>query len=314
MKIIQDILQSFYFADQPPVLIDIGASGEINAKWKTIAPYSVCIAFDADDRDFQVNEKTNAGYKKLISLNRIVTAATSGEQLFYLTASPYCSSLLEPDKEKLAPWVFNKLFEVEKTTTLPAITLADALQQAGVDRVDWFKSDTQGTDLRLFQSLPTGIKTNVLAAEFEPGIMDAYKGEDKLHMVMSEMEGQSFWLSSMEVKGTQRLSASYAPVIGSAVLKRVIRISPCWAEVTYLRKPFPEASPRQLLLLIVFALLEKQFGFALELADHAIGKFDDPVFKDCKNAVLGKISKEKWKVPIVILKRQFNKLLSNIND
>src|SRR5829696_6855701 len=105
MKIIQDILQSEYFANKPPVLIDIGASGEINAKWKPIAPYSVCIAFDADDRDFQVNENTNAGYKKLISLNRIVTAGQSRNQTFFLTASPYCSSLLEPDNEKLTPWV-----------------------------------------------------------------------------------------------------------------------------------------------------------------------------------------------------------------
>ena len=50
MKIIQKVLESVYFENKPPVLIDIGASGEINAKWKAIASYSVCIAFDADER------------------------------------------------------------------------------------------------------------------------------------------------------------------------------------------------------------------------------------------------------------------------
>ena len=37
-----------------PVLIDIGASGTIHEKWETLAKYSVCIAFDADSRDFKI--------------------------------------------------------------------------------------------------------------------------------------------------------------------------------------------------------------------------------------------------------------------
>ena len=50
MKIIDQILRSEHFRDQPPVLIDIGASGGIHSKWKYIAKYSYCIAFDADDK------------------------------------------------------------------------------------------------------------------------------------------------------------------------------------------------------------------------------------------------------------------------
>jgi hypothetical protein len=313
MSIIKKILESSYFKHAPPVLIDIGASGELNAKWKAIAPHSVCIAFDADDRDFHIDEKTNSGYKKLITFNRIVTADPFNNQTFYLTASPYCSSLLEPDQEKLAPWVFKNLFRVEKLTTLQAITISEAVEQAGVTYVDWFKSDTQGTDLRLFKALPSTLSMGVLAAEFEPGIMDAYKGEDKLHRVMKEMDNDSFWLSSMEVKGTQRLNDSYIHSIG-AFTKRIIRRSPGWAEVSYLRQPSHIKTQREFLLLFVFALLENQPGFALEVADHAINKFNDPIFKNCKNAVLEKMGHEKWKTPLVILKRQLNKLFSNIND
>jgi hypothetical protein len=62
MKIIKTILESDYFAAAPPVLVDIGASGEINTKWKPIAPYSICIAFDADDREFHITKQT--GYTK----------------------------------------------------------------------------------------------------------------------------------------------------------------------------------------------------------------------------------------------------------
>lgn len=114
MKIIDTILSSQHFRNKPPVLIDIGASGEINAKWKKIAPYSICIAFDADDREFAVNENTASGYKKLLVINRIVTATDSAATDFYLTASPFCSSLLPPQLEKLQPWMFKSLFEVQK--------------------------------------------------------------------------------------------------------------------------------------------------------------------------------------------------------
>src|SRR5450631_553509 len=262
MKIFDTILQSSFFKDQPPVLIDIGASGGIHPKWKTIAKYSCCLAFDADDREFQISEQTNKDFKKLVRVNRIVTALPSGNTPFYLTYSPFCSSLLEPDEEKLSPWLFKPLFEVKKITSLPTVTLGETLLSANISYIDWFKVDTQGTDLRLYKSLPARIQETILFAEFEPGILDAYKDEDKLYSVMQEMHTQGFWLSSMNVKGTQRLQNSYALQIGGFLSERIIRTSPGWAELTYFRNP-EGLSIRNLLLMIVFALLERQYGFAL---------------------------------------------------
>jgi hypothetical protein len=313
MKIIDTILKSKYFLEQPPVLIDIGASGEINVKWKQIAPYSICIAFDADDRDFRYNENDGSGYKKLITINRIVTSGSEGKTDFYLTSSPYCSSLLKPDMHKLKPWIFSALFEVKKVTQLSTISLTKALEQAGVNYIDWFKSDTQGTDLRLFKSLPSSVISQILAAEFEPGIMDAYEGEDKLYMVMKEMHERAFWLSSMQVKGTQRLSYSYAETSGSLFRNRLIRKSPCWAELTYLKQNLPQ-SERDVLLLCVFALLEKQYGFVLEVLDLAMDQFRNPIFESVKKAVMKKLGNEKFKVPLVVLKSKINNFFSNIHD
>ena len=219
-------MRSEYFRDQPPVLIDIGASGRIHSKWKHVAKYAYCLAFDADDREFHVTEQTNKTYKKLITFNRIVTAEHIGQTNFHLTASPFCSSLLEPNKEKLEPWVFSPLFSVERVIPLPATTLQEALQQANIDYIDWFKTDTQGTDLRLFTSLPAALQSKILAAEFEPGIIDAYEGEDKVLAVMQEMRDQGFWLSSMAVKGVQRLHVRYTAEFGPFMTKRILRKTP----------------------------------------------------------------------------------------
>ncbi len=313
MKIIQKILESDLFTLQPPVLIDIGASGEINKKWKSIAKYCVCLAFDADDREFSVTEEGNSSFRKLIKINRIVSPVAVKEASFYLTKSPFCSSLLEPESTALEPWIFRDLFTLEKTAKLQSITIPEALQQAGLSYVDWFKSDTQGTDLRLFVHLSDEIKQKVLAVEVEPGIIDAYKNEDKLYSVMEVFSSQGFWLSSMTVKGVQRIKPAYAKKLGNYTTERSIRPSPGWAEVTYLRLPELK-SERDYLLLFVFALLERQYGFAIEVLDAAIEQFPSTLMTECRKAVLSQLKKNKLSVPLVIMKRQMLKIFSKIHD
>ena len=312
MNLIDTILQSGHFVNRPPVLIDIGDSGEINARWKPIARYSLCVAFDADDREFRVTEEVNKTYKKLFVFNRIVNTESSDRAPFYLTRSPFCSSLLRPDTEKLKPWLFKPLFEVEKTSELPSMTLANAFQTADIKYIDWFKVDTQGTDLRIYQSVPSGMQNTILAAEFEPGILDAYQQEDKLYSVMKEMHTQGFWLSAINVKGTQRIQSQYAAQFGDFASERIIRTSPGWAELSYLRNP-EGLDRRNLLMLFVFALLERQLGFALELADQGIEEYGDQLFHDCRKEIMRKIKRQKMKLPLILLKRKINKLFIHID-
>ena len=67
MNIIKKVFSHQSLIDKPPVLIDLGASGEIHKKWKAIAKHSICIAFDADTRDFKPTITEGCGWKKLYS-------------------------------------------------------------------------------------------------------------------------------------------------------------------------------------------------------------------------------------------------------
>src|SRR6266850_2998382 len=141
VTIVDRILQREEFQKRPPVLIDVGASGEIHSKWKKIARYAMCIAFDADDREMSFTEDQSGGFKKLITVNRIVTDQNANEVDFYLTRSPFCSSTLEPDMSKLSKWPFQDLFASEKKIKLKSVKLMDALQNVGVYNIDWLKID-----------------------------------------------------------------------------------------------------------------------------------------------------------------------------
>jgi hypothetical protein len=307
MHIIDEVLQREEFIKRPPVLVDIGASGKIHQKWRRIAPYSICIAFDADDREFGYAVHEAKGYRKLYLINRVVTDNQTINQNFYLTKSPFCSSILKPYKCSLDKWVFGGLFDVEQVATLEAVSLPSVMQTLGIDKIDWFKTDSQGTDLRLFRSLGDERIRRVLIAEFEPGIIDAYEGEDKIRDLMTFIDSHNFWMSDLQVRGTQRLSRkifeSHFTSYERRLLGAVMKASPAWGEVTYMNT-FPVDADyldkRDFLLGWIFAVLEKQFGFALELSLLAAERFNDQIFAAMQSHTRWRIKMEYCKLPLCL--------------
>jgi hypothetical protein len=63
---INDLAFEALIAIAPPILVDIGASGSLQKQWRALAPFSICIAFDADTRDFQVRESADSEWKSSI--------------------------------------------------------------------------------------------------------------------------------------------------------------------------------------------------------------------------------------------------------
>lgn len=283
-NIFREVLQHQVISQKPPVLIDVGASGALPEQWKWIAPFSICVAFDADTRDFSVGESTDKDYKKLYSLNRLVAATSSNEVDFHLTRSPYCSSSLHPDNRALEPWAFRNLFDLEKTVKMPSIDLLQALDACGVDYIDWYKTDSQGTDLRIFSALPEPVISRSIVAEFEPGIIDAYIGEDKLHQLMSYMDKKPFWVSNMIIKGSQRVDQEDFDALNLLQRKSLgsfLKTAPGWCEISYINKFDEEGMGlREYLLGWVFSSIKGEHGFALHLARHGAEKYHDPLFNE----------------------------------
>lgn len=237
-KLIEKVLSRDEFFDNPPVLFYIGASRRLNTKWKMLAQYSICIAFDADDRQMNHIDVASNRFKRLHVFNAVLTDKDRGNVPFYLTKSRYCSSVLKPDHQSLQNLLFADSFEVEQKTEINSIDLPSVMNQLELKGIDWFKTDSKGTDLRLIKSLDDEIIKKVLVAEFEPGIIDAYQGEDKLYDVLAFMDGQPFWMSDIKILGTQRIKEAtvtrYFNKIEKQVFSNFLRVSPGWAEVTFI--------------------------------------------------------------------------------
>ena len=298
--------------EKPPVLVDIGASGAFHKKWKLIEPYSICIAFDADTRDFSVGEKKNSGFKRLFLVNRIVAAEPNDAMEFWLTKSPYCSSALQPDSQALALWAFASLFDIERKVTMQAVTLKQSLLDCGLDYIDWYKTDSQGTDLRIFDSLKDHVKKNILVAEFEPGILNAYNGEDKLNALMLYMDKEPFWVQDMLIKGSQRIKEDEKKLLNSIQQRFIdsfIRTSPGWCEIAYMNTFHSLSSKRDYLLGWVFAMILEEYGFALGLAKKGEDLFVEKIFSEMKVAALKAIQKGYIRLAGNVIRRTIYKLI-----
>ena len=284
---------------QPPILIDIGASASLNPKWKKIAKYCWCIAFDADQRDFQFVESEKGKFKKLFIYNCIISDIEAEVSRFYLTKSPYCSSLLEPNNEKLEPYLYSQLFEVEKEISLKTLSINTVLNDLGIDRIDWFKTDSQGIDLRLFKSLSDKIKRQILVAEFEPGIIDAYKGEDKLYQILEYFQLQNYWLADLEIKGVPRipydlLKNYFSSDITFKLAKESMHKTPGWGEMTFFYdfKNKETFGIREYLLAWVFATIEKKHSFALVLAKKGAERYKELIFEEMEKKSINFIKRD----------------------
>ena len=294
--LLSTIFQHAALRDQPPVLVDVGASGALPPQWKAIAPHAICVAFDADTRDFAVSESSSRGYRKLYTINRLLAVKPADAMDFYLTRSPHCSSSLRPDNAALAPWTFRRLFEVEKVVTMPAASLQGALEAVGVGYVDWYKTDSQGTDLRIFDALPPAVVDRVLVAEFEPGIIDAYVGEDKLHALMAYMDRKPFWVTDMKLKGSQRIAQEDLAQLGPLQRRDIgafLKTAPGWCEIAYINTfAGPGTGLREHLLGWVFSSIKGEHGFALHVAQRGRREFGEPLFDQLATASRKSLSRD----------------------
>lgn len=301
MNIIDKVMRQPELADAPPVLVDVGASSGIHAAWQPIAKYSVCIAFDADDRGMEGSRREAKEYRRFHVYDRALTAGDEESCDFYLTADAPCSSMLPPNAEALAQWEFADRFTVIARKQVATTNMRQVLQQLNLNYVDWFKTDSQGTDLRLFLSLGDSIARRVLVAEFEPGILDSYRGEDKLWQVMARMDELGFWMSDMAVKGSNRLHKDVASAFSAIERKymvHLLKMSPGWVETTYLNSLCGgELGKRELLLGWVTATLQRQSGFALEVANRGHQRFGDGLFQELQHASISSIRRRYLNFP-----------------
>jgi FkbM family methyltransferase len=308
MSLIDRILTEPEFQSAPPVLVDVGAAGGVPSAWKRIARYSIVVAFEPDARESAPLTGAQQQFKRWIYVPAIVTQnlPTGGKTILYLTRSPQCSSTLQPQSVALKQWAFASFFDVLGQQEFPVTTLQIALQAHGLTSPDWLKCDTQGTDLRLFMSLPVEVRRRVLAVEFEPGLIDAYEGEDALSQILETMRNERYLLTDFSIQKTPLACDGQH---NSGWYRRLAPGVPGWGNLRYLHwfgSGAPAPDRRTLLLLWVLATLHDQPAYAYNLAGEGVGSYGGGLFLEMQRASLRQLRFSMVaRLPLWILHRLF---------
>lgn len=263
--------------DARPILVDIGASGTPPALWQGLKLVSTYIGFDPDSREIRPLE--DSGFYAAWIVNKAIVEHKEQETVrFYLTRSPYCSSTLHPVSDSLENYLYADLFTIESQKDVPSITLEAALYALNFDQIHWLKLDSQGMDLRLFTSLPASVSQSILALDVEPGLIDAYEGEDLFTDLHTELTKYGFWLADASVLGSVRVnkqSVAHFPHLTEQLA--YVKTAPGWVEARYLRtvQSLQDGAYNKAdyVMLWVFTMQAGHFGFALDVLSAYVERF-----------------------------------------
>lgn len=130
-------------------LVDIGAAGGLQDRWKPYSSFVDLVAVEPDPRAKESIEKLET--TTLRSFHRINSPLASTTQVldFFLCKHPKQSSVLKPNAHHFAKYNDGHKWDVERIEKMNAIKLDDAI--GNTMQPDFLKLDTQGSELDILQ-------------------------------------------------------------------------------------------------------------------------------------------------------------------
>ena len=153
-------------------LIDVGAAGDIEPRWKEIQEFISYIGFEPDERSRSALISKPKNCFSYTIRPEALGKNNNEEAPFYLCEKEQVSSLYYPRTDFLKLFPESRRFNVVKNSTVFLKSL-DALK---IQRVDFIKLDTQGSELDILQG-STQTLGRAYGLEIEVEFIKLYQGQ-----------------------------------------------------------------------------------------------------------------------------------------
>ncbi len=176
---------------RPLTVVDVGCRWGAAALWDEL-PGTLVIGFDPDEEECRrLTER--AGDSSTARFVPVALGGRTGPARLHLTEQPACSSLYPPDatlvETRPALVVITPAGETEvELQTLDGWTAAE-----GIDRVDYLKADTQGSELDILRGAEATLES-VRVVQVEVEFNPIYEGQPLFADVDAYLRGQGFVL------------------------------------------------------------------------------------------------------------------------
>ncbi len=267
-----------------PVLVEIGSTGQAADTWTGIAPQSTYVGIGPESAGFK--DASSSAFREFIPIGIAVADQPANHAKLHVAKDPVYSSLLEPNTKVLSEFFDLGMFKTDHDREVTCSALDDVLNNFKIRRIDWFKTNINGLDVRILNGLSGSFRRRLLAIDTCLDFIDMFQGQDATLAQHPELVNDGFWLSRLITCGGIKLRSDSLEElrkrsfpIDTAVVESHHRLSPGWAFATYFRTiesiRTGDFTRREYVVLWSFALLDGQFGFAADLAfayENAFGR------------------------------------------
>src|SRR2546422_5125584 len=175
-------------------IVDVGASGGIDPRWRGLGAGLRAILFEPDPREV-------ADLKAMAPGNDLVLNAALSDEAkvveFHLCKEQMVSSVYLPNFPFLKRFPEAERFEVQETINIHADTLDNQLRVANISRVDFIKVDAQGHGLPILRGALDTLR-NVLGLELEVEFAPIYKDQPLFAEMHTFVTQQGFELYDLK--------------------------------------------------------------------------------------------------------------------
>lgn len=244
----------------PFVILDVGAGGGNTLGFKQIA--SLCHVHAVEPRTGHDTALPNVGGFGDFITHRTALSDKSGPQTLYVTDIPEASSLLRPNSKNIKRWRADDIgFRVVEERVVDCETLETFSKRTSIDRCDFLKLDTQGTELNILLSGASLVsKTSIILMELE--FVHLYQDQYLFDDVVRELSKLGFRYVNF-THGVNMWCLDW----GTSPQKRI------WCDTLFLRDK-PGTMEREEVLRAAMILCE--LGYDEEaiwfMQDHSIGE------------------------------------------
>ena len=183
--ILNDLLKN-----NPIWLVDIGASGGIDLRWRKFTSSLQAILFEPDPREYEILKSKRR--ENLIIFNCALSDSIK-EINFYLCKKQETSSIYLPNFDFIDKFPESERYKVLKTIKMETDTLDNQLEKNNITEIDFIKIDTQGHELPILQGSINSLR-NVIGLELEVEFTYLYKDQPLFHEVDSFVRKMDFEL------------------------------------------------------------------------------------------------------------------------
>lgn len=227
----QQLIAGRVFAQEPLVVVDVGARGGFEQLWSVYGNQVKLVGFEADAEECDKLNKQELGVVKRffpVALHR-----DKARRCFYVTAFPPSAGFYPADMRFVQRFPDEINLRVIRTVEMDTVDFDTAAEYYHIDGVDFIKLDTEGSELDILKGAIGALRKTVIGLSVEVEFPQLHAGQPVFSDVDSFLRPLGFHLYDLAIYRHTKKSLPAVPqweIPGSTAWGQVI-----WGQALYLR-------------------------------------------------------------------------------